>query len=84
MDDLYYTGTITLFAYNFTPRSFFQCNGQILQISAYQALYSLIKDNYGGDGITTFALPNMLGLEPYPGMNYYICYSGTIPPPSNV
>jgi microcystin-dependent protein len=78
MDD--YLGTITLFPYSFTPMYWLKCSGQILQISQYSALYNLIKATYGGDGVTTFAVPNMLGLEPEPGMNYYICTIGEYPP----
>jgi microcystin-dependent protein len=82
MDDLYYLGTITLFAYTFTPHGFMKCDGQILQASANPALFNLIKNTYGGDGISTFALPNMLGLEPGPYMNYFICCEGIYPPSS--
>ncbi len=75
----YTIGTIALFPYNFTPMSWFLCNGQILPISGNETLYSLIGPFYGGNGSSTFALPNMLGLEPIYGLNYYICYEGMYP-----
>lgn len=56
--------TIKLFAGNFAPRGFMLCNGTILPIARYQALFSLLGTSYGGDGITTFALPNLNGRTP--------------------
>lgn len=75
----YFTGTILLLPYNFTPMMMMLCNGQTLQINQYTALYSLIGNNYGGDGQITFGLPNMLGQEPQPGLNYYIVTEGIYP-----
>ena len=75
----YFIGTILLLPYSFTPMTMLLCNGQTLSIMPYQALFSLIGATYGGDGQTTFALPNMLGQEPQPGMNYYIVYEGLYP-----
>ena len=48
-------------AFNFAPRGWALCNGQILQVSQNQALASLLGKTYGGDGRTTFALPNLQG-----------------------
>jgi microcystin-dependent protein len=76
----YFIGTILLLPYSFTPMTMLLCNGQILNIASYQNLFSLIGATYGGDGINTFAVPNMLGQEPQPGMNYYIVYDGEYPP----
>jgi len=67
-----YIGQIELFPYTFAPLYWALCNGQILPISQYQPLYALIGAQYGGDGITTFALPNLLGTEPIPNTAYYI------------
>jgi microcystin-dependent protein len=75
----YFIGTILLLPYSFTPMTMLLCNGQTLNTMAYQALFSLIGNTYGGDGSTTFAVPNMLGQEPQPGMNYYIVYEGIYP-----
>jgi microcystin-dependent protein len=55
---------INIFPYNFAPRGFAFCNGQILAISQNTALFSLIGTNFGGNGTTNFALPNFQGLVP--------------------
>ncbi|MDN4013811.1 tail fiber protein [Chryseobacterium gambrini] len=57
-------GTIKLFAGNFAPRGYMLCNGAILNISQNQALFSILGSVYGGDGKTTFALPNLNGRMP--------------------
>lgn len=54
-------GEIRLFAGTFSPRSWAYCHGQLLPISQFDALFSLIGTTYGGDGRTTFALPDMQG-----------------------
>lgn len=53
-----YLGEIQIFAFNFCPTGWAAANGQLLPISQYVALYNLLGTTYGGDGITTFALPN--------------------------
>jgi microcystin-dependent protein len=75
----YYLGDIQLFAYNFVPKGWLLCNGAILQVAQSQALFSLIVNKFGGNGSTTFALPNMTNDSPIAGMNYYICLSGIYP-----
>jgi microcystin-dependent protein len=60
-------GTIAntmLFAGNFAPRSWALCQGQVLAISSHSPLYSLLGTFYGGDGRTTFKLPNLAGSTP--------------------
>jgi microcystin-dependent protein len=54
-----YLATITNFAGNFAPLNWMFCSGQLLSIAEYTALYSLIGTTYGGDGSTTFALPDL-------------------------
>jgi len=54
-----YYGQILLFAGNFAPVGYLSCNGQLLSISEYEVLYTLLGTTYGGDGITTFALPDL-------------------------
>ncbi len=56
-----YVGQITLFAGNYAPRGWAFCNGQILAISDYEQLASLIGTTYGGDGRVTFGLPDLRG-----------------------
>lgn len=55
---------IRIFGFNFAPRGWAQCDGQLLPINQYQSLYSLLGTTYGGDGRTTFALPDLRGRVP--------------------
>jgi microcystin-dependent protein len=55
---------IEAFAFNFPPKGWAFCNGQILPINQNQALFSLLGTTYGGNGQTTFALPNLQGRVP--------------------
>ena len=57
MDEM--LAVIKLFAGSFVPRGFMACNGQVLQITQYTALFSLLGTNYGGDGQRTFQLPDL-------------------------
>jgi microcystin-dependent protein len=50
--------------FGFAPRGWAMCNGQLLPINQNQALFSLLGTNFGGDGRTTFALPNLQGRTP--------------------
>ena len=75
----YTIGEITLFAFPFAPYGWMSCEGQVLSITTNQALFSLIGATYGGDGRTTFALPNLRGAEPVPQMKYYIATQGIYP-----
>jgi len=54
-----YLGQITMFAGNFAPKGTAFCNGQILSINQNQALFALLGTQYGGNGTTTFALPDL-------------------------
>lgn len=72
-----YIGTIMLFAGNFAPLGWAQCDGQLLPIAQYNALFSLIGTTYGGDGQTTFALPDLRSRVPLqqgtgPGLGSYV------------
>ena len=59
-----FIGQIILFGGNFEPRGWAFCQGQLLPISQNQALFSIIGTTYGGDGRTTFALPDLRGRAP--------------------
>jgi microcystin-dependent protein len=72
-------GEIKLFAGSFAPQGWFTCEGQTLSISQYTALFSLLGTTYGGDGTSTFKLPDLRGSFPtqcnhlggsHPGGNY--------------
>ncbi|WP_105172806.1 phage tail protein [Pseudoalteromonas sp. T1lg24] len=59
-----FIGEIRMFAGNFAPRQWAMCNGQVIAISQNDALFSLIGTFYGGDGRSTFAIPDMRGRIP--------------------
>ena len=59
-----FVGEIRMFGFNFAPVGWALCNGQLLPISQNQALFSLLGTTYGGDGTTTFALPNLQSRVP--------------------
>lgn len=60
-DQVGFIGEVKLFAGNFAPRGWAFCNGQMLAISNNTALFSILGTTYGGDGRTTFALPDLRG-----------------------
>lgn len=63
MSDVF-LGQIMLAGFPFAPRGFALCNGQTLPIAQYQALFSLLGINYGGNGVTNFVLPDMRSRTP--------------------
>lgn len=71
-----FLGQIAIFGFDFPPKFWALCNGQLLPIAQNQALFSLLGTTYGGDGISTFALPNLQGRMPVhwgqgPGLSNY-------------
>jgi microcystin-dependent protein len=59
-----FIGQIAIVGFNFPPSGWALCNGQLLPISRYATLFSLIGTHYGGNGTSTFALPNLQGRVP--------------------
>src|SRR6186997_2898228 len=59
-----FVAEIRIFPFNFAPKGWAFCNGQLLPISQNTALFSLLGTTYGGDGKSTFALPDMQGNAP--------------------
>jgi microcystin-dependent protein len=59
-----FIGQIMLFGGNFAPLNWALCNGQLIAISQNTALFSILGTQYGGDGVTTFALPDLRGRVP--------------------
>ncbi|MDQ0591684.1 microcystin-dependent protein [Chryseobacterium ginsenosidimutans] len=57
-------GVIKLFAGNFPPKDYMYCNGALLSIAQNSALFAILGTTYGGDGVSTFALPNLNGRSP--------------------
>jgi microcystin-dependent protein len=74
-----FVAEIRMFGFNFAPTGWAQCNGQLLPISQNTALFSLLGTYYGGDGKSTFALPNLQdsvpvhtgGNQPGPGLQVW-------------
>ena len=71
-----FIGQISIFGFNFAPRGWAMCNGQILPIAQNTALFSLLGTTYGGNGQTTFALPDLRSRVPNhvgqgPGLSSY-------------
>lgn len=63
-----FVGEIRFFSFDFNPRNWARCDGQLLAIVQHQALFSLLGIQFGGDGRTTFALPDLRGRAPrHPG-----------------
>ena len=67
-----YVGEIRMFAGNFAPAGWMFCEGQLLPISEYETLFQLIGTTYGGDGQSTFALPDLRGRIPIHQGNGFI------------
>jgi len=72
-----YLSEIKLFPFNFAPRNWALCAGQLLPINQNQALFALLGTTYGGNGVTTFALPDLRGRAPAgfgqgPGLASYV------------
>ena len=59
-----FVAEIRMFGFNFPPRGWATCDGQILPISQNTALFSILGTTYGGDGMTTFALPDLRNAVP--------------------
>jgi microcystin-dependent protein len=71
-----YIGEIRMFGGNFSPSGWHFCDGTLLAISSYETLFQVIGTTYGGDGQTTFALPNLQGRLPlHMGSNTGITYN---------
>jgi microcystin-dependent protein len=68
-----FVGQVALFAFNFCPTGWLPLNGQLLPIAQNTALFSLLGTNYGGDGITTFALPKWGQAYTANGFPYTAC-----------
>jgi microcystin-dependent protein len=72
-----YVGEIRMFAGTFAPVGWFLCDGSLQSISQYQVLYAVLGTTYGGDGVSTFALPDLRGRIPVgmgqgPGLSNYV------------
>ena len=72
-----YVGEIRMFAGNFAPAGWMFCEGQLLPISEYETLFNLVGTTYGGDGQSTFALPDLRGRLPlHQGNSFVLAETG--------
>jgi microcystin-dependent protein len=76
-----YLGDVRAMSFNFAPRGWAPCKGQLLPIAQNQALFALLGTAYGGDGTTNFALPSLHGVPAQDGafLNYCICIQAQPP-----
>lgn len=77
MDIDSYMAAVAPFAGNFAPKNWATCQGQLMPLNQYSALFSLLGTNYGGNGVQTFGLPNLSGRVPIgagqsPGTSTYV------------
>jgi microcystin-dependent protein len=77
-------GEIRMFAGSYEPRGWAMCDGRLLSISRHSALFSVVGTAYGGDGMTTFALPDLRERVPSsthegPGPSFIIALEGNFP-----
>jgi microcystin-dependent protein len=72
-------GTIALFPFPYTPVGWVECNGQMLSIHRNSVLYSTIGNIYGGDGNSTFAVPDLREKVPGKDLRYCIAVQGAYP-----
>ncbi len=59
-----FIGEVRAVSFGLTPKGWAPCNGQLMSIQQNQALFAILGTTYGGDGVTTFALPNLRGRAP--------------------
>lgn len=73
----HYLGEIRIVSFNFAPKGWAMCNGQLMPINQNQALFALLGTQFGGNGQTTFALPDLRGRMPiHAGAGYIVGQSG--------
>ncbi len=70
-----YISQIEAFAFSYAPKGWLQCAGQLLPINQYQALFALLGTTYGGNGVQTFALPDLRGRL---AIGYGVSAAGTV------
>ena len=73
-----FVAEIRIFPFNFAPKGWAWCDGQLLPLSQNTALFSLLGTTYGGNGQWNFALPDLRSITPN-GMTYSICTEGSWP-----
>ena len=74
-----YMGSMMLFAGNYAPYNWMECDGQRMMIAQNQALFSILGTTYGGDGLETYMLPDMRKQSLPTGLRWIICVAGPYP-----
>ena len=75
-----FIGQIQAFGFNYAPNGWAACEGQTVPIVSNQALFSLLGTTYGGDGQTTFGLPDLREASTRDNVHYCIAINGSYPP----
>jgi microcystin-dependent protein len=70
-----FAGETRIFPFNFAPAGWLACQGQLLSTDEFPGLFAVIGTTYGGDGTTTFALPDVAPLESADGSPLSVCIS---------
>ncbi len=79
MPDPPYVGEIRMFTGRYPPHGWVPCDGKLRNVSDDDLLFQLIGTSYGGDGQSTYAVPN---LQPYQGVSFFISLYGAFPSPT--
>ncbi|NLW92787.1 MAG: tail fiber protein [Syntrophomonadaceae bacterium] len=74
-----YIGQIQAFSFNYAPRGWVVCDGQLLSVAQYQPLFALLGPRFGGNGTTTFAVPDLRNASLANSCLYYIATEGLWP-----
>jgi len=78
LQPIHFIGEIVHAAFDYAPKGYFPCDGHLMPINEYPALFSLLRTRFGGNGTTHFALPNYNPSAPRESM-YVICNIGIFP-----
>ncbi len=79
VDETYILSEIKLFPFEWSVNQYKNCDGAVLPIAGNEGLFSLVGNKFGGDGSTTFALPDLSQKSPLEGLSYQICTAGVKP-----
>ncbi len=74
-----FVGELKLVPYDYCPTGWLEADGRLLPIRNYQVLFTLVGTRFGGDGISSFALPDMRKAVPLPNLRYCIAVMGDYP-----
>lgn len=72
-------GEVVILPFSYDPEGYLKASGQVLSIAAYSSLYTVYGTNFGGNGTTTFSVPNLASSSPLTGVNYFVTLTGSTP-----